>query len=189
MLGGVPTPKSSRQPSPQSQQTIVYTDGACTRNPGGPGGWAWAVPGGSFASGPEPSTTNQRMELTAALEAMRAFPGSLLVVSDSTYVVNGFRKRWYVAWERNGWHNSSRQPVANQDLWRPMVELYHRGDITFQWVRGHSDDPMNDLVDRLAVEAARTQTARSGRKPPTELGPPDSPSPRPNRRRIGTRRP
>jgi ribonuclease HI len=181
----VPSPVAKS--SSQTTGTIVYTDGACTRNPGGPGGWAWAVPGGRFASGPDPSTTNQRMELTAALEAMQEFRGPLVVVSDSTYVVNCFRKRWYVAWERNGWQNSSRQPVANQDLWRPMVELFHRGDIAFQWVRGHSDDPMNDLVDRLAVEAARTQASRSGRKPPTELGPPDRPGRRPGNRRIGTR--
>ena len=184
MLGDVPT--SASNSSRSGSQTIVYTDGACQRNPGGPGGWAWAVPGGRFASGPDPSTTNQRMELTAALEAMQEFRGPLVVVSDSTYVVNGFRKRWYVAWERNGWHNSARQPVANQDLWRPMVELYHRGDITFQWVRGHSDDPMNNLVDCLAVEASRTQAARSGKKPPTDLGPPDRP--RPAKRQVWSRR-
>ncbi len=158
----------------------VYTDGACLSNPGGPGGWAWAVPGGAFASGPEPQTTNQRMELTAALEAVRAHEDPLLVVSDSTYVVNCFKNRWYEGWERRGWTNSARQPVANQDLWKPLVEEFHarKGALTFQWVKGHSDDPMNDLVDRLAVEAARTQTARAGSEPPTQLGAPDQPTPR-----------
>jgi ribonuclease HI len=154
--------------------TIVYTDGACIGNPG-PGGWAWAVPGGAFASGADPDTTNQRMELTAALSAMRAIGGVLRVVSDSTYVVNCFNQRWYAGWERRGWTNSKREPVANQDIWRPMIELFHAraGEVTFQWVKGHSDDPMNDLVDRLAVEASQTGTGRHGDEPPTNLGAPD----------------
>jgi ribonuclease HI/uncharacterized phage-like protein YoqJ len=160
--------------------TTVYTDGACLNNPDGPGGWAWAVPDGPYASGAKPETTNQRMELSAALEAMRALSGPLTVVSDSTYVVNCFRKRWYDGWERRGWTNAARQPVANQDLWKPMVELFHtRGDeLTFRWIKGHSGDAMNDLVDRLAVEAARTQRGRSGAQPPTDLGPPDRPTQR-----------
>jgi ribonuclease HI/uncharacterized phage-like protein YoqJ len=156
----------------------VYTDGACLQNPDGPGGWAWAVPDGPHASGADPKTTNQRMELMAALSAVRALDGPLTVISDSLYVVNCFNKRWYVAWERKGWTNSARQPVANQDLWRPLVELFHarNGKLTFQWVKGHSGDAMNDLVDRLAVEAARTQTGRSGSGPPTTLGAPDKPT-------------
>jgi ribonuclease HI len=157
--------------------TTVYTDGACLGNPDGPGGWAWAVPDGAYASGFEPSTTNQRMELAAALAAMQTISGPLTVVSDSQYVVKCFNDRWYDKWERNGWRNAKREPVANQDLWKPMVALFRaRGDaLQFQWVKGHSDDPMNDLVDRLAVEAARTQTARAGTEPPTELGAPDEP--------------
>jgi ribonuclease HI len=167
--------------------TTVYTDGACLHNPDGPGGWAWAVPDGPFASGHGSETTNQRMELTAALEAMRALSGPLTVVSDSTYVVNCFRKRWFDGWERRGWTNASRQPVANQDLWKPMVELFHsRGDeLTFRWVKGHSGDAMNDLVDRLAVEAARTQQGRSGGRPPTTLGEPDRPTPQRSRAAAG----
>jgi ribonuclease HI/uncharacterized phage-like protein YoqJ len=158
--------------------TTVYTDGACLQNPDGPGGWAWAVPGGAYASGADPTTTNQRMELMAALSAVRALDGPLTVVSDSLYVVNCFNKRWYASWERKGWTNAARRPVANQDLWRPLVELFHarNGNLTFQWVRGHSGDAMNDLVDRLAVEAARTQQGRAGTHPPSELGPPDSPT-------------
>ena len=96
--------------------TAVYTDGACLGNPG-PGGWAWAVPGGEWACGAEPHTTNQRMELRAALEALRAVSGPVEVVSDSTYVVNCFRDRWYEGWLRRGWRNSNRKPVANRDLW------------------------------------------------------------------------
>jgi ribonuclease HI len=153
--------------------TVAYTDGACSGNPG-PGGWAWAVPGGPFAAGADPATTNQRMEITAALEAVRANPGPLEVVSDSTYVVNCFRDRWWEGWLRRGWVNSRREPVANRDLWEPLVTLVReRGDVTFRWVKGHGGDPMNELVDRLAVEAAVTQRARSGDRPPPELGPLD----------------
>lgn len=156
--------------------TTVYTDGACVGNPG-PGGWAWAVDGAGFASGAEAQTTNQRMELSAVLEALRANPGELLVVSDSTYVVNCFRQRWYESWQRNGWKNSKREPVANRDLWQPLVEAYLERDqrIRFEWVKGHSNDALNDIVDRLATQAARTQTGRSGPWPPTDLGEPDRP--------------
>ncbi|WP_020577455.1 ribonuclease H family protein [Actinopolymorpha alba] len=141
--------------------TTVFTDGSCLRNPDGPGGWAWAIPGGAYASGAEPRTTNQRMELTAVLRALEAHRGPIAVVSDSTYVVNCFRRRWFDAWIRTGWLNAARKPVANQDLWRPMVEIYlaREAELTFRWVKGHSGDPMNDLVDRLAVEAARNGTS------------------------------
>jgi ribonuclease HI len=158
--------------------TVAYTDGACLGNPG-PGGWAWAVPDGPFASGAADRTTNQRMEIQAALEAVRALPGRLEVVSDSTYVVNCFRDRWWEGWEARGWKNKAKKDVANQDLWKPLVALYkERGDVTFSWVKGHSGDVMNDLVDRLAVEAATTQEGRSGRGQPTDLGPADAPAPR-----------
>jgi ribonuclease HI len=143
---------------------IVYTDGACLGNPG-PGGWAWAEPGGgAYASGAEPHTTNQRMEIRATLEAVRAHPqGPLEIVSDSTYVVNCFRDRWWEGWQRRGWLNSARKPVKNRDLWEPLVnEVNRRGDVTFSWVKGHSGHPVNDKVDMLAVEAAQTQRGRTG---------------------------
>ncbi|HJR23947.1 MAG TPA: ribonuclease H [Acidimicrobiales bacterium] len=142
--------------------TTAYTDGACSGNPG-PGGWAWAIPEGAYAAGAEPHTTNQRMELTAALEAVRSISGPLEIVSDSTYVVNCFRDRWWEGWLRRGWVNSAKKPVANRDLWEPLVTIVNeRGDVSFRWVKGHGDDPMNDLVDRLAVEAALTQRAQTG---------------------------
>lgn len=142
---------------PPGSPLVVYTDGACSGNPG-PGGWAWAVEGDGYASGAEARSTNQRMEITAALEAVRSLPGPVLVRSDSTYVVNCFRDRWWASWQARGWVNSARKPVANRDLWEPLVELVkERGDVDFAWVKGHSGDLMNDLVDRLAVEAARTQ--------------------------------
>ena len=105
---------------------VIFTDGACQGNPG-PGGWAWAIsPEGTVhGSGGEAHTTNQRMEVTAVLEALRAHAdrpiGSITIVSDSTYVVNCFRDRWWVRWQQNGWKNSKKEPVANTDLWKPTV--------------------------------------------------------------------
>ena len=89
------------------------------------------------------------------LEALRALAaaGPVVVVSDSTYVVNCFRDRWWLRWEANGWRNAKKQPVANDDLWRPLVELVDANDVAFRWVKGHSGDRLNDVVDRLAVAA------------------------------------
>ena len=130
----------------------VWTDGACSGNPG-PGGWAWATRDGRRDSGAAAVTTNQRMEIQAALAAVLALPGPLTVVSDSTYVVNCFRDSWWRGWLERGWTTSARKPVANRDLWEPLVTLVNeRGDVAFRWVKGHSGDEMNDLVDRLAVE-------------------------------------
>lgn len=143
--------------------TYVYTDGACSGNPG-PGGWAWAVPDGAWASGAEASSTNQRMEVMAALDALRHLDGRVEVVSDSTYVVHCFRDRWWQGWLRRGWRNSQNKPVANRDLWEPLVDLVRaRGDeVTFRWVKGHSGDHWNDVVDQLAVEASHSGEPRSG---------------------------
>lgn len=138
---------------------VIYTDGACSGNPG-PGGWAWAVApvGEPSGTGGEAATTNQRMEITAALRALRAHAGHagpIEIRSDSTYVVHCFRDGWWRGWQRRGWRNSQREPVANRDLWEPLIELVEaRGDVTFTWVKAHSGEPMNDLVDRLAVAAS-----------------------------------
>ncbi|MDQ1358322.1 MAG: ribonuclease [Acidimicrobiaceae bacterium] len=160
---------------PATGLTTVYTDGACRGNPG-PGGWAWAIPAGRYQSGAEPYTTNQRMEIKAALEAVTTLAGPLEVVSDSTYVVNCFRDRWWQGWMARGWTNSAKKPVANRDLWEPLVEAYRSepGRVSFRWVKGHGADPMNDLVDRLAVAAAAAQSGRSGTGAPPALGPADS---------------
>ncbi len=136
---------------------LIYTDGACSGNPG-PGGWAWAVApdGDPWASGGDSHTTNQRMELMAAIEAVAAFPHEtpITICSDSTYVVNCFRDSWWKGWQARGWRNSQRQPVANRDLWEPLVETVNeRGNVEFIWVKGHSGDLMNDLVDQRAVAA------------------------------------
>jgi ribonuclease HI len=142
-----------------AQPTVVYTDGACSGNPG-PGGWGWAVApdGEPRGSGGELHTTNQRMELQAVLEALIALgvgseAAAVEVVSDSTYVVNCFRDKWWVNWQRNGWRNARKIPVANADIWKPLVDLVQSGTVTFRWVKGHSGHPMNDLVDALAVAA------------------------------------
>jgi len=138
---------------------VVFTDGACLGNPG-PGGWAWAISPEEYESGAEHHTTNQRMEVTAVLRALSATPGRVRIVSDSTYVVNCFRQRWWEGWRKRGWRNAKGDPVANQDLWRPLIdEVIDRrsGEVEMTWVKGHSGDPMNDLVDRLAGEAARRQ--------------------------------
>ncbi len=146
----------AHEPDPES--TVVFTDGACRGNPG-PGGWAWAIDGGRSDSGGEPHTTNQRMEVTAVLRALQALPGPLHVVSDSTYVVNCFRDRWWEGWRRRGWRNTQGKPVANQDLWGELIPLVVESGrpVSFEWVKGHSGHRMNDLVDLLATQAADLQ--------------------------------
>lgn len=149
------TPPEAEPSSSSPVVTEVFTDGACSGNPG-PGGWAWATTDGRKASGGEPNTTNQRMELRAVLEALLGLPGTVVVHSDSTYVVNCFNEKWYEGWKAKNWKNSQRKPVANRDLWEPLIDLYlmRRDEISFVWVKGHSGDPMNDLVDQMAVDEA-----------------------------------
>ena len=145
--------------------TIAYTDGACSGNPG-PGGWAWAVPDGPYASGFEAHSTNQRMEIKAAYEAAIALPGPLEIVSDSTYVVHCFKDRWWEGCRRRGWRSAKGTAVANQDLWVPLVALViddRPGEVRFRWVKGHSTDTMNNFVDSLAKGAARSGVGRSQR--------------------------
>ena len=155
----------------------VYTDGACKGNPG-PGGFGWVVPDGPWGNGAEAESTNQRMELMAVLDALRNLEGRVEVVSDSTYVVNCFRDGWWKGWLKRGWKNSKKEPVANRDLWEPLIELYREreDELTFRWVKGHNGDEWNDVADRLAVEAAETQQARTGTGRPDELGPADDPT-------------
>ena len=151
----------------------VWTDGACKGNPG-PGGWAWVTPEGRWANGAEAQSTNQRMEIMAAYQAVAAHDEPVTVVSDSTYVVNCFRDRWWEGWLKRDWKNSQRKPVANRDLWEPFIELVTgRDDVFFEWVKGHSGDEMNDVADRLAVAAAEHQTSGAGDVVPDDLGPAD----------------
>ena len=152
--------KPSRPDMPAVEGALeVWTDGACSGNPG-PGGWAWATRDGRQDSGGEPGTTNQRMEIRAALEAVRALDGPLVVVSDSTYVVNCFRDGWWKGWLARGWVTSAKKPVVSRDLWEPLITAVNeRGDVSFRWTKGHSGDEMNDLVDRLAVERSKAVSA------------------------------
>jgi ribonuclease HI len=142
----------------------LYTDGACRGNPG-PGGWAALILDGGderAVSGSEPHTTNQRMELTAAIEGLTAIAGARRVAlyTDSSYVMNCFRDRWFEAWERNGWLASTRQPVSNRDLWQRLIAETRRHEVTWHKVKGHSGHPLNDRVDRLARQAIATPSGR-----------------------------
>ncbi|HZO43692.1 MAG TPA: ribonuclease HI [Methylomirabilota bacterium] len=135
----------------------VYTDGACSGNPG-PGGWAAIIMDGDeerVVSGRAPRTTNQRMELQAVAEGLAAIPGSrrVHVYSDSAYIVNCFREGWWERWEKNGWRNSQKQPVANRDLWERLLAETRRHDVAWHKVAGHSDDALNNRVDALARAA------------------------------------
>lgn len=147
---------------PRAEPIRIYTDGACSGNPG-PGGWAWASSAEHFNSGGEAATTNNRMELTAVLRAIEDNPsGPLVIVMDSTYVKDGLEK-WSRNWVRNDWRTKDKKPVKNQDLWKPLVEARDsRSDLAFEWVKGHSGDRMNDLVDALAVERRDEQRGAEG---------------------------
>ena len=152
----------------------MYTDGACAGNPG-PGGWgAIIIDGGEerTVSGSEPRTTNQRMELMGATEGLAAIPGRRRVqlYTDSAYVMNCFRDRWYERWERSGWVGAGKQPIANRDLWERLIAQTRRHDVIWNKVRGHSGDPLNDRVDRLARGAI--ESLGGSPRPPT---PPDGP--------------
>jgi ribonuclease HI len=141
----------------------MYTDGACSGNPG-PGGWGVIlIEGGQERelSGGERATTNQRMELTAPLEGLRSLAGRrhVAIYSDSAYVINCFRDRWYERWRKNGWINSTRKPVENRDLWEPLIAEVERHHVTWHKVAGHSGHPLNDRADALA-RAAITRVAR-----------------------------
>ena len=136
-----------------SPRREVFTDGACKGNPG-PGGWGWVIPNELWSSGAEDPSTNQRMEVQAVLHAIEHLEGPLEIVSDSTYVVNCFKDGWWRGWERRGWKNSQKKPVANQDLWKPLIALYKERDITFRWVKGHAGNTWNDKADEFAVAAA-----------------------------------
>ncbi len=142
----------------------IWTDGGCKPNPG-PGGWAAILRFGATEkelSGGDPATTNNRMELTAACEALEALkrPCRVALHTDSEYVRNGI-SRWIHGWVRNNWRNAAKDPVANMQLWQRLLEATKRHEVEWHWVRGHSGDPMNERADRLAT-AARERAAAGG---------------------------
>lgn len=133
----------------------IHTDGSCsykTRI----GGWAWVcLADDTHACGGALDTTNQRMEMSAAFDAVKSNEGPLIIVSDSRYVVDTFQRGWYYKWKANGWKNYKKQPVANRDLWEPFIDLVvGRHEIAFLWVKGHSGDDGNEKADQLASWAA-----------------------------------
>ncbi len=138
----------------------IYTDGACSGNPG-PGGWgAVLLYNGKRKelSGAERMTTNNRMELTAPIEALKLLkePCQVKLYSDSAYLVNAFQQRWIAGWLRNGWKNSKGQPVENQDLWKSLLALMETHKVDYIKVKGHSDNELNNHCDLLAREAIKS---------------------------------
>lgn len=132
----------------------IYTDGACSGNPG-PGGWAAVLLYGPHEKeifGSEPNTTNQRMELTAAIKGLKSLrkPCRVKLYSDSAYLINAFNQGWIDNWQRNGWLNSKKEPVSNADLWTQLVELAEIHQIQWIKVKGHSDNKYNNRCDTLA---------------------------------------
>ena len=135
----------------------IYTDGACSGNPG-PGGWGCVLIAGDYKkelSGGEANTTNQRMELTAALQALSALkkPCKVILYSDSAYLINAFNQKWLKNWQNNGWLNSKKQPVENRDLWEGLLDLAQIHDIKWEKVKGHAGNKYNEICDELARNA------------------------------------
>ena len=135
----------------------LFTDGACKGNPG-PGGWGALLRLGAHEkelSGAERDTTNNRMEMTAAIRGLSALtePCEVAVYTDSKYLIDGITK-WVDGWKKRGWVNASKKPVRNADLWHELIELVGRHRVEWNWVKGHSGHPENERVDRLASEAA-----------------------------------
>ena len=139
-----------------SATVVIHTDGACRGNPG-PGGWGAVLQAGEqqkSLNGFDPETTNNRMELTAVIEGLRALrrPCRVQLVTDSKYVMQGITQ-WMANWKRNGWKTAARKPVKNVDLWRLLDTEVQRHDVDWRWVKGHSGNPGNELADRLANQA------------------------------------
>lgn len=139
----------------------IYTDGACSGNPG-PGGWGAVLIYGERRlelSDGETPTTNNRMELLGPIRALETlkFPCNVTLYSDSAYLINAFQNRWLDNWQRNGWKNASKKPVENQDLWKRLLELCKIHDVTWVKVKGHADNIENNRCDELARAAISKQ--------------------------------
>ena len=150
-------------PSAPDADYIIHTDGSCLRNPGGAGGWAAVIETAATGaveekSGGDPETTNNRMELTAALMALSAVPEGARVAlyTDSQYLKNAFTKFWLPAWKKRGWKKADGEPVLNQDLWMQLDAAFAARQVQFHWVKGHAGNPRNERCDVLArAEAER----------------------------------
>ena len=140
-------------------KVTIYTDGACSGNPG-PGGWGAILMAGSNQkeiSGGKKDTTNNVMELTAVIEALKLlkYECNVKVYSDSAYVVNAFNQKWIYGWIKKGWVNASKEPVKNKELWQELVSLTQTHKVTFHKVKGHSDNKYNNRCDELARNAIK----------------------------------
>jgi ribonuclease HI len=138
-------------------QVDIFTDGACKGNPG-PGGWGAVIrskTGEKEISGGEPLTTNNRMEMMAAVEALNALtrPCKVTLHTDSKYVMDGITK-WVIGWQKNGWKTADRKPVKNAEIWQALLAATARHQISWKWVKGHAGHPENERADRLASAAA-----------------------------------
>lgn len=138
------------------KQIEIYTDGACSGNPG-PGGWgAVLVYNGKEKelSGSEKNTTNNRMELTAVIMALNALnqPCEVKLTTDSKYVCDAINKSWVYSWEKNGWKKSDKKPALNVDLWKELLSLLEKHEVEFIWVKGHNGHKYNEICDALAVK-------------------------------------
>ena len=139
------------------EEVLIYTDGACSGNPG-PGGWGSILMYGEHKkeiSGGKKDTTNNVMELTAVIEALKLlkFKCKVSLYSDSAYVVNAFNQKWIYGWLKNGWKNASKEPVKNKELWQELYDLTKTHEVTFIKVKGHSDNEYNNRCDEMAREA------------------------------------
>ncbi len=137
----------------------LYTDGACSHNPG-PGGWACILMYGTHRkelSGGHPGTTNNRMELTAVIQGLKALnqPCIVELYSDSRYVLDALEKGWATGWKKRGWIKSNKEPALNPDLWEELLQLTQRHELHYHWVKGHNDDPYNNRCDFLAVAESK----------------------------------
>lgn len=144
----------SQQPS-----VLIYTDGACSGNPGS-GGWAAFLQSGKKKmelSGGHAHTTNNRMEMQAIIEALKSLkrPCNVEICSDSALIINAFKQGWVENWIERGWKKANKKPVENQDLWKEMLTAINGHNITWTKVKGHSTDELNQLVDRLAVQESK----------------------------------
>ena len=138
------------------KEVKIYTDGACSGNPG-PGGYGCVLiykGKEKRISGGERETTNNRMELTAVIEALSALkePCQVTLISDSRYVVDAIEKGWLESWRQNGWKKADKKAALNVDLWEKLLPLLDTHKVTFDWVKGHDGDEYNEICDRLAVE-------------------------------------
>ena len=150
-------------PSAPDADYIIHTDGSCLRNPGGAGGWAAVIETAATGaveekSGGAPETTNNRMELTAALMALSAVPEGARVAlyTDSQYLKNAFTKFWLPAWKKRGWKKADGEPVLNQDLWVQLDAAFAARQVQFHWVKGHAGNPRNERCDVLARAEAES---------------------------------